>query len=813
MEIGAPEWERLRTYIEVDLVGVVVAALWLTALRVWVLPSGWLVVIVCLLVAMAVFLVRAIHLVRRYRRLAAVVVFTLSNWTIALVATAITPYALAALSLAVLLPVLVAVQHINQERLSAMLGAAMLVGTAMVVVGRLQSGAGLEPHTPSVVLDGLAVIFVPFVTVLVSLSAWQNHETLVSRAEALRESRARLVAAADRERCQIERNLHDGAQQRLAAAIMQTRVVQRLLDTQPDRAGPLLAQLSDDLQEAGAELRNLAHGIYPPELAQYGLESALRTAARNTPLAVTVRASGLGRYPPEIEIGIYFCLLEALHNAVKHAGDQAGVTITLQDRNGISFDIRDTGKGMDPARIRAGQGIVNMNDRLGAIGGTLTIDTRPGGGVHLHGHMPRAVLESAGVPRARPRRGGFVQAALQRIWTTISGVYTRIQRDTHPHRYIATGLWAMLVLTIATAAVSLVAFAGTRTGWLLGLAGASGGAALFVGAALRIARSERLEHAIAVSAALTWIYALAVTAVLPDALPYGTLVVVAPVLLSVAYLPRRRFKVIMACTVAVAVAVAAVGSLMRHLDYHSPLPGPLADLVVIVLVVLGLTRASFLAWQNHVMLVSRAEALQRSRARLVAAADRERRQIERDLHDGAQQRLVAAAVQTRVAQRLLATRPAQVGPLLDQLGEDLREAGAELRSLAHGIYPPHLAQYGLETALRTAARHSPLPVTVHAHGIRRHPPEIEIAVYFCLLEALQNAVKHAGDKATVTITLRDGDGISFDIRDTGKGVDPGRVHAGQGIVNMNDRLGAIGGTLTVDAGPGAGLHLHGEVPG
>jgi signal transduction histidine kinase len=196
----------------------------------------------------------------------------------------------------------------------------------------------------------------------------------------------------------------------------------------------------------------------------------------------------------------------------------------------------------------------------------------------------------------------------------------------------------------------------------------------------------------------------------------------------------------------------------------------------------------------------------------VAAADRERRQIERDLHDGAQQRLVAAAVQSRVAQRLLATQPDQVGPLLAQLSEDLREAGAELRDLAHGIYPPQLAEYGLETALRAVARHSPLPTAIHSAGVGRYPPEIEINLYFCLLEALQNAIKHAGENATVTIDLRGRDGLSFDFSDTGHGTRPDVLRSGHGITNMYDRLGAIGGTLTIDTGPGAGLHLHGDIP-
>ncbi|MEV4177430.1 histidine kinase [Nonomuraea sp. NPDC049709] len=814
IEIGAPEWERLRTYIQADLAGVLVAVGWLIVLRLLVVDDAWLVVIVSLLLVMAAFLVRAVQLIHRFRRFAAVVVFALANWIVAVAVTSMVPFALSTLALAVLLPVLVAVQHMNHARLAAMLGATMLVGTALVVVGTVHGGVGLEDQVPPGVTHALAIAFIPFITILVSLAAWQNHGMLVARTEALQESRARLVAAADRERCQIERNLHEGAQRRLLAAAEQTREAWLRLDTDPAQVAPLLARLSDDLQEASAELRGLAHGIYPPQLGQYGLETALRAVAQHAPLPTTVRAFGIGRYPPEIEINIYFCLLEALRNASRHAGDGATVTITLQDRNGLSFDFRDTGAGCFPDAIHQGTGMINMTDRLGAIGGTLTIDTRPGGGMRLHGHLPRAVLESAGVRRAAEERGGAVRAALEAIWYVVARLYTDLQRSTHPHphQYIATGLWAILGVALGAGTVSVAMFPGARVPWLPALAAGCATVALLIVLALRVVRRDRIERAIGISAGITWCYALALTAMIPSALPYATLVTVSPVLLSVAYLPRRRFKVIMGCTIATAVAITLAGRFLPGVGFERNAPGWVVSATVIVLVVLGLTRASYLAWHNHVMLVARAEALQESRGRLVAAADRERRQIERDLHDGAQQRLVAAAVQSRVAQRLLATQPADVSPLLAQLSEDLREAGAELRDLAHGIYPPQLAESGLEAALRAAVRHSPLPAEIHADGIGRYPPEIEINVYFCLLEALQNAGKHAGEHATVTIDLRDQDGLSFDFRDTGDGASPDLLRSGHGITNMYDRLGAIGGTLTIDTGRGAGLHLHGVIP-
>jgi len=216
----------------------------------------------------------------------------------------------------------------------------------------------------------------------------------------------------------------------------------------------------------------------------------------------------------------------------------------------------------------------------------------------------------------------------------------------------------------------------------------------------------------------------------------------------------------------------------------------------------------------------RADELRASRARVVAAADAERRKIERNLHDGAQQHLVALAVTARLAREVAATDPAHAVELLEQLGRDLQGAVQELRDLAHGIYPPVLMDRGLVAALESAAARSTLPVRVVAGGdVGRCPQDVEAAVYFCCLEALQNAAKHAGEGAAVTVTLErrtDGDGpghLAFAVADDGPGFDTqGIAGRGHGFVNMSDRLGAIGGTLEVDSTPGSGTCVSGVVP-
>jgi signal transduction histidine kinase len=205
--------------------------------------------------------------------------------------------------------------------------------------------------------------------------------------------------------------------------------------------------------------------------------------------------------------------------------------------------------------------------------------------------------------------------------------------------------------------------------------------------------------------------------------------------------------------------------------------------------------------------------LQASRARIVAAADQSRRRIERDLHDGAQQHLVAMAVRIGLARTILEEDPEQVGPVLDEFRKEVQATLTELRALAHGIYPPLLRDRGLEEALRNACARSALPVEVDVQLEERPPADIEAAVYFCCLEAVNNAVKHAGNDASITLSVRvEGTSLTFDVIDSGMGFEMGHSAAGQGFDNMSDRLGAYGGELIVESSPGHGTSVRGRVP-
>jgi signal transduction histidine kinase len=219
-------------------------------------------------------------------------------------------------------------------------------------------------------------------------------EDLRHRNDELRASRVRLVATADAERRRIERDLHDGAQQHLVALAVNLRLATDAIGEDPDLAPALLASLGDDVKAAIGELRSLAHGIFPPLLMDAGLTEALVVAGDRSPSRVTVRSGALGRYAPEVEAAVYFCCIEALQNAAKHAPG-AAVTIDLDETDGeVHFTVDDDGPGPGDATVTTGHGLANMTDRVGALGGTLTLGLTPSGGTRVSGQVPVDVPEA-----------------------------------------------------------------------------------------------------------------------------------------------------------------------------------------------------------------------------------------------------------------------------------------------------------------------------------------------------------------------------------------------------------------------------------
>jgi signal transduction histidine kinase len=211
-------------------------------------------------------------------------------------------------------------------------------------------------------------------------------------------------------------------------------------------------------------------------------------------------------------------------------------------------------------------------------------------------------------------------------------------------------------------------------------------------------------------------------------------------------------------------------------------------------------------------LQDRMAELRASRKRIVEAADGERRRLERNIHDGAQQQLVALSVMARLAETAVDGDKDSARALITQAHTDAKDALENLRDLARGIYPPLLADQGLAAALEAQARKAPVPVTVQAGGIGRYPQEAEAAIYFCVLEALQNIAKYAGASQAVICLAGPDEGLEFSVTDDGAGFDPGPAAHGTGLQGMADRMAALGGDLQIRSQPGHGTTVAGRLP-
>jgi signal transduction histidine kinase len=207
--------------------------------------------------------------------------------------------------------------------------------------------------------------------------------------------------------------------------------------------------------------------------------------------------------------------------------------------------------------------------------------------------------------------------------------------------------------------------------------------------------------------------------------------------------------------------------------------------------------------------VTREEELRRSRARVVAAADAERRRIERELHDGPLQRLVALAVELQRARLLAQDSPVELSELLEGLAADVKAALEELRELAARIHPPLLVGHGLAASIRAAVSRAPVAVEIDAEPLGTVPEPVAVAVYLSCLDALENAAAQGEDVHVRVVLRRNEDGLHFEVGDDGEGFEPATTAAG---ARTADRLSALEARLSVESAPGQGARLTAEIP-
>jgi signal transduction histidine kinase len=364
------------------------------------------------------------------------------------------------------------------------------------------------------------------------------------------------------------------------------------------------------------------------------------------------------------------------------------------------------------------------------------------------------------------------------------------------------------VATISLRVADIVASSETLTFWRSWSLADASGALVMIPLALawaqppsRAWQGRRAWEGALMIAAVAGLSAIALSADLP------LLYLVFPALIWAALRLGPRggtLAVAVASGMAVGITANEVGPFVAHSITDSAL-GTQLYIAVAALTTLFLAA---IASERRRALLELADA----RARILAATDAERRRIERDLHDGAQQRLTGLRVKLGLADDLIQRDPDSARRMVDELGADIDEALTDVRSLASGIYPPLLVDFGLTEALRDLARHAPLAASVEIDGTDRCRPEVEAAVYFCCTEALQNAAKHAGAATTISISLKRHRAVNFEVHDDGRGFSPAHVRSGQGLANMRDRIEAVGGKVEVRSSPGIGTRVIGHIP-
>ena len=381
---------------------------------------------------------------------------------------------------------------------------------------------------------------------------------------------------------------------------------------------------------------------------------------------------------------------------------------------------------------------------------------------------------------------------------------------------------------VAVAVILLVHTAVEPSPHLLLLAAMVALAAGLMGRGRRALKAGNVRAAVLWVAAANWGVSLGATAVATFCLPITVVAAMLPSILAVPYLGVRDLWRVSIASMIVATLVAAAGTLQDFSGLTADLEPwiPPAVMLFFLPFITGLvvTVSAHNSARLRRVLAEEVEAnerlraseaqLVRSRARLVAAIDEERRRIARDLHDGAQQRLICVALGLERARRALPPDQHEAAAVLRSLGPELCASMTELRALAYGLCPPVLADRGLGEALVELAERTQAPCRISVDDLPRFSPAVEGAVYWSCAEALQNVVKHAGPAATLRLRVAlEGNGrLVFAVEDDGVGFDLARVERGQGLTNMADRVGAVGGELTVSSAPGQGARIHGVVP-
>ena len=399
-EIDRLEPHLISQFIRIDTIGAAAGVVFVAVVNGLVVREPGVWIVVPFLIAFVLALLVAARWVES-DRLAALTVVMVGNWVVATAVSVLFPFLWPVMILTVLLPLVLATPYLSSRALGLAIAGSALVGGTVAGAALLLDDAGVIEDIDDtaelvIVIGALAALIVPIALVVRQNNALQrialveattlNAELTRSERELLA-SRRRVVEAGDVERSRIERDLHDGAQQRLLALGMRLRLLATRTAGDPD-VHAAVTDLSGEVDATIEELRELAHGIYPPVLEASGLAEALAAVVRRSPLDVAADLDDVGRHEPGIESALYFTALEALSNAAKYAPD-ATVTLALGDGDDVlRLTVSDDGPGFVIGETERSLGLLSMNDRTAAIGGTLTIESRPGSGTTIAAAVP-----------------------------------------------------------------------------------------------------------------------------------------------------------------------------------------------------------------------------------------------------------------------------------------------------------------------------------------------------------------------------------------------------------------------------------------
>jgi signal transduction histidine kinase len=404
----------LLTFLRWDQVACLAGVVALVATFLAYVRDPILLVEAALVAATALALGLARRPLRRGDEAGAVTVFALVSWAALLGPSLMTPFVEPVMLVAALLPVVLAVPYVRPARLVGFAGLATATSLLVLVLTRGVDVSTVPEAVPRWLPHAVAFTFVPALVALVALISCHHHArlrrtledaeavnrrlaaaqlALAGQAEQIRASRARLAAAIDEERRRIERDLHDGAQQRLLAVALDLAAACTAVEP-GSRLANLLASACEGATAAGEELRALARGVYPAALTDHGLAEALGAVLRARP-SYRLHVGCIGRFPAGVESAVYFSCVEALQNVTRHAGPDAEVDVSLRVEHGreLVFQVADDGAGFDPERAVRGRGLMNISDRLAVVNGVVEIVSAPGAGTTIRGRIPSPTID------------------------------------------------------------------------------------------------------------------------------------------------------------------------------------------------------------------------------------------------------------------------------------------------------------------------------------------------------------------------------------------------------------------------------------